>query len=465
MPQKISNSAVDEQEHRPVAVNKYRPPITPLKVNKAELVLEKLHRANPVKNIVSRVMLPPEGAPVDPNYALYIELDRLAKASVPKQPIQPLKSKSPFTEAMIDKYKQEEERNIKEAKKTGNYVDFITPPDSMLPDLEDPVEFEFKDEYDEFIQVRLRLQQQYKDTQAEIAFLRKKYRRPEPEIITELFGLSRRLDGLQNAMDGLAGDIEDLNQLQRDTDAENMRIKKKNAAELKNYEDVYKLLNKTLPIQQMMGETDAEYRDRLINFKQETSNVADENEARTYEHKVFQRNLKRIINLPVYQVENLIKELDGMMETEKGQESAERVFQLNEIFPKVEAEFVKRYGKDPLLRNPIQTLYDFFIQVLSVPLTAEAPEAFAQVMEAQAQNEGVARGEIEAVLLKLNKGDILELIKEAGLSKGQVAVFQKKKVLELKKIYTEHMRKEGYEPTPLLEKYVDFLNRQARDEV
>jgi hypothetical protein len=473
-PSKISqsNTPVDEQERRLVAVNKYRPPIAPLKVNKAELMLEKLHRANPVKNIVSRVMPLPEGAPVDPNYALYIELDRLATASVPKQPLQPLKSKSPFTEAMIDKYKQEEERNIMEAKRAGNYVDFISPPESMKPELEEPVEFEYEDDYDDYIQLRLRLQREYKQTQDEIerlnAYMRANPRfRNEPAVIVTMENLSRRLNGLQNNMDGIAEDIENLNQLKRDTDAENMRIKKKNAIELKNYEDMYKLLNKSLPIQQMVGETDAEYRERLINFKQETSNIADENEARTYEHKVFQRNLKRIINLPVYQVENLIKELDGMMATEKGQETAERVFQLNEIWPKVEAEFVKRYGKDPLLRNPIQTLYDFFIQVLSGPLVAEAPEAFAQVMEAQAQNEGVASGEIEAVLLKLNKADILELLKEAGIAKkgANLAEFGRKKVFELKKIYTEHMRQPEYQPTPLLEKYVDFLDRRARGEV
>ena len=262
-------------------------------------------------------------------------------------------------------------------------------------------------------------------------------------------------------MDSLAGDIEVLNQTRRDIDAQNLRIKRKNAIELKNYEDMYKLLNKSLPIQQMMGETDAEYRERLINFKQETSNLADENEARTFEHKVFQRNLKRIINLPVYQVENLIKELDGMMETEKGQESAERVFQLNEIFPKVEAEFLKVYGKDPVLRNPIQTLYDFFIQVLSGPLIAEAPEAYAQVMESLADARGVSSGELEPLMEKIKKEQVLELLKEAGISKGKSAEFQKKKVFELKKIYSDYMRSPEFRPTPRHTGIVQFFERQA----
>jgi len=387
MPKKISQSNtstdVDERSQRPVAINKYRPPIAPLKTNKAELMLEKLQRANPVQNIVTRRLPPKEGLPVDPNYALYIELDRLASASVPKQAIKPLKIKSPFTEAMIDKYKQEEERNIREAKRSGNYVEFISPPDSMRPALEEPVELtrQFKAQYDEYIQERLRLQRVYKQTQDKIARLNEELignprLRNEPAVIMTMEKYSRRLNGIQNGMDTLAGDIEALNQVRKDADAENMRIKKKNATELKNYEDMYRLLNKTLPIQQMPGETDAEYRDRLIGFKQETINLADESEARIYEHKVFQRNLKRVIDLPTYQVETLIKKLDGYNADTRDSsiESLERVFQLNEIWPKVETQFIRTYGKNPIFRNPIETLYEFLIQVLEEPLIQEEEE-------------------------------------------------------------------------------------------
>jgi hypothetical protein len=386
---RISNSAVYDtnEERRPVAVNKYKPPIAPIRVNKAELMLEKIQRANPVPNIVARRMPPVGAQPIDPNYALYIELDRLATASVPKQPLQPLKIKSPFTEAMIEKYKQEEERNIREAKRSGNYVDFISPPESMRPELEEPVELgdRFEREYDDLIQERLRLQRVYREIQDAIADINQQLienpaLRAEPAVTAELERLSRRLNGLQNAMDSSAEALEILNQAKRDTDAENMRIKKKNAAELKNYENMYKLLNKTLPIQQLPGETDAEYRDRLISFKQETSNLADENEARVYEHKVFQRNLKRLINLPTFQIESLIKKLDGyttrdgVLNRDSGVESMERVFQLNEIFPKVETQFIRTYGKDPVFRNPIETLYDFFLKVLEEPLIQEEEE-------------------------------------------------------------------------------------------
>lgn len=436
MPRKISNSAVYDttEERRPVAVNKYKTPTAPIRVNKAELMLERLHRENPVSNIVARRMPPVGALPVDPNYALYIELDRLATASVPKQPLQPLKIKSPFTEAMIDKYKQEEERNIREAKRSGNYVDFISPPESMRPELEEPRELgaNFERDYEDIRQAKNRLMEDYQATQAEIAAINQQMienpaLRGEPALVAELRRLSRQLDGLQNSINTTNTDMETLNQFKRDIEAENRRIKKKNAIELKNYEDMYKLLNKTLPIQQLPGEPDAEYRDRLISFKQETSNLADENEARVYEHKVFQRNLKRLINLPTFQVESLIKKLDGytirdgVLNRDSGVESMERVFQLNEIFPKVETQFIRTYGKDPVFRNPIETLYEFFLKVLEEPLIQEEEE---EVIEIPQEIRDLTK---KALLSRMKK--------ENAIPEGQVSKYTNKKVGELQQLY------------------------------
>jgi len=452
MPRKIAQSNtsadVDERSQRPIAVNKYRPPIVPLRVNKAELMLEKLQRANPVQNIVARRLPPTEGPPVDPNYALYIELDRLATASVPKQAIQPLKIKSPFTEAMIDKYNQEEERNIREAKRSGNYVDFISPPESMKPELEEPIQTpqQLLDEEQGQLELRTRRLNEYQQTQANIARLNKELignprLRNEPAVIATMENLSRRLDGLQNALRQVDIDLTQIAQYKRDLDAENMRIKKKNAIELKNYEDMYKLLNKTLPIQQMPGETDAEYRDRLIGFKQETSNMADEMEARVYEHKVFQRNLKRLINLPTYQVETLIKKLDGYtIETGKpirdsGVESLERVFQLNEIWPKVETQFIRTYGKDPIFRNPIETLYDFLVKVLEEPLIQEEEEEEVLVVPEEIQ--------------QLTKQELLTGMKRRGaIPQGQVANYNKKPKGELQQLFMKFLQSTGLEQAP-----------------
>jgi len=435
MPQKISNSAVSgTEERRPITENKYRPPIAPLKVNKAELMLERLHRENPVQNIVTRRLPPTEGLPVDPNYALYIELDRLAKSSVPKQPIQPLKIKSPFTEAMIDKYKQEEERNIREIKRSGNYIDFISPPESMKPELEVPIPIDprMENEIEMIAQEKSRLLTEYRNTQTRIDRIKTDLMnipnlRTEPAVNLLLNTLSRGLNGIENEISLIDVRIGEMRQVEKDIQDENERIKKKNAIGIKNYEDMYRLLNKTLPIKQMAGETDEEYRERLINFKQETSNLADESEARVYEHKVFQRNLKRLINLPMFQIETLIKKLDGYvavdgnMNRDSSVESLERVFQLNEIFPKVETLFLRTYGKDPIFRNPVETIYDFLIKVLEEPLIQEEEEDEIDIPQD---------------IKDLSKKGLLELMKDRNaIPKGQVANYQKKRVGDLQQLY------------------------------
>jgi hypothetical protein len=243
---------------------------------------------------------------------------------------------------------------------------------------------------------------------------------------------------LSTTNDAIAQDIEVIKAFK----AEGERIKRSNAQAVKNAEDKIRLLNNTLPISQMVGEPDDVYRERLIALRVPTDQPGiDEEEARVYEHKLFKRNLKKIIELPLYQVETLIKELDGMMDTEKGEEPAERVFQLNEIWPKVTTEFLKTYGKDPVLRKPVDTLKDFFIQVLSGPLMAEAPEAYAQVMEAKAEAKAVETGEIDPSLEGLTRLEVLELIGQAGLIPPKKNTeFRKKKVLELKRIYTEYLK-------------------------
>lgn len=456
--QKISQSNTnDSSTHnvlRPTAVNRFHPPIVPLKVNKAELILEQMNNKNTPKfNIVTTRKNIKPTTPVDPNYALLVELDRLATSSVPKQAIQPLKSRSPFTEAMIEKYKLDEERNIREAKKSGNYIQFINPPESMKPEIE---------EYDEDIYINEEdieklaekasnekkvLVERYKELQRYIKLFNQDLSenpslRTNQRVMNTYRLRSLEMKGIENKIQSIDTEFQRDFQDYKDVLAEKEQIKKRNAIAIKNYEDMYRLLNKTLPIQQMAGESDMDYRDRLINFKNETNDIADEAEARTFEHKVFQRNLKKIISLPLHEVETLIKRLDGYMTTEKGEESAERVFQLNEIFPKVESEFIKRYGKDPLFRRPIDTLYDFFIAILSSPLEImnEPVEAFATFAENIAETKGLESGKIDPSLEGLTKIEVMKLVKDAGLAKGKSAEIQKMKVNDLKILYTKYLR-------------------------
>jgi hypothetical protein len=448
MPRKISNSAVYDstEERRPLAINKRQVRPKPIPIDKASLSLELLNnQTRPVVNIVGTRHFHEDPAPLNKNYPIEIELQRIAMEAVPnKPPFQPLKIKSAVTDEMIEKYREEERRGILQR-------GYNVPPE--LLDLEEDTKTERLPRIQQMLQAgedrKARLLADYKELEAEV----KEYKRivrDNPELstayVSEGFAdryrqINRRMQNIQSELATTNEEIAQMIEVQKNFKAEGERVRRANAQKIKNAEDQIRLLNNTLPISQMVGEPDEVYRQRLIALRVPTDNSrVDAQEARVYEHKLFKRNLKKIIELPLYQVENLIKLLDGMMTTEKGEEPAERVFQLNEIWPKVQSEFLKVYGKDPLLRNPEQTLYDFMIQVLSGPLMADAPEAYAQVVEAKAEAKAVETGEIAPELEGLTKTEVLNLIKQAGLSRGQAALFQKKKVLELKRIYTEYLK-------------------------
>jgi len=449
MPRKISNSAVYDstEERRPVAVNKRQVRPKPIPIDKASLSMELLNnQTRPTVNIVGTRHFHEDPAPLDKNFPIEIELQRIAMEAVPNKPQQPLKIKSAITDEMIEKYREEDRRGILQR-------GYDVPPE-IIPDLEEDIQTERLPRIEQLLQAgkdrKATLLADYKKLEAEV----KEYRRivrDNPELstayISEGFAdryreIDRLMKNIQSALATTNEEIDQLIDAQKAFKAEGERIKRSNAQKIKNAEDQIRLLNNTLPIQQMRGEPDDVYRERLIALRVPVDNSrVDEQAARLFEHKIFKRNLKELINLPLYQVESLIKELDGMMMTEKGEEPAERVFQLNEIWPKITSEFVKVYGKNPLLRNPVQTLYDFFIQVLSGPLIAEAPEAYAQVMEAKAEAKAVETGEIAPELEGLTKSEVLTLIKDAGLSRGQAALFQKKKVFELKRIYTDFLKR------------------------
>jgi len=449
MPRKISNSAVTDstEERRPLAVNKRQVRPKPIPLDKASFALELLNnQTRPTVNIVGTRHFHENVLPLDKNYPIEIELQRLALSAVPNKPQPPLKIKSAVTDEMIEKYREEERRGIR---KRGYDV-----PPEVLPELEEDTKTERLPRIQEILQAgedrKATLLDDYRRLEAEV----KEYKRivrENPELstayVSEGFAdryrqINRLMQNIQSELATTNEEISQMLEVQKAFKAEGERIKRSNAQAVKNAEDKIRLLNNTLPISQMVGEPDDVYRERLIALRVPTDQPGiDEEEARIYEHKLFKRNLKKIIELPLYEVENLIKLLDGMMQTEKGEEPAERVFQLNEIWPKVTTEFLKTYGKDPVLRKPVQTLYDFFIQILSGPLMAEAPEAYAQVMEAKAEAKAVETGEIDPSLEGLTRLEVLELIGQAGLIPPKKNTeFRKKKVLELKRIYTEYLK-------------------------
>ena len=472
MPRKISNSAVydTEEERRPLAVNKrqYRP--KPIPIDKAGLALELLNnQTRPIVNIVGTRHFHEDTTPLDKNYPIEIELQRIAMSAVPDKPaFQPLKTKSPFTEEMIEKYREEERRGIRQR---GYDV-----PKNILADLEFyeeiPPEYyeswnramkeltselseglvlydrakknvpivmkQLKDLDDEYN--RIAPLERERDRGLKILAGEKKVYKPsiQDEYIYKKQQLEHYLDTLQMDMRNLQEEknfIEDrMEQMRTDRkefEAGDLKEKRTNAQKIKNAEDQLRLLNTTLPIQQMKGEPDEVYRDRLIALRVPVDNSrVDATEARIYEHKLFKRNLKKLVDLPLYQVENIIKTLDD--------NDSDRTYQLNEIFPRVETEFIKQFGRKPLLRNPVQSLNDFFINLLEAPLQAQEQ---SEAISSLAQEQAVSSGEIDPRLRNLKKAEVVKLLKEAGLVKGRSQEIQKMTVNKLKVIYTEHLKK------------------------
>lgn len=388
---------------------------------------------------------------IDPqyDYAIEIELDRMAKASVPKGQFQPRKNKSFMTEEMIEKYKRNEERQIRER---GT----IAPPDTLeLEDLEDFDSEGFAHDLSILQSRKSALLREYQTVETDVDTLRRRVEarpelREEPRIILQFTKYKLKQLALQNEMRTIEEDLARQKDEYAQVQGINQSIKKRNAQTIKNYEDQFRLLNRDLPIQQMIGETDEEYRARLLAFKQEVSTDAEAEEARTYEHKVFKRNLKKLIDLPQHEVENLVKSLDGLMATEKGMEPAERTFQLNEIWPRITSQFTRVYGINPLFRNPVETLYTFFVDLLERPQMEDVPEAIAYSGIATAEDkarislkkrvdEAIRAGVIDARLKDKSTVQMDKLLKDAGVESSR----SKRDIYTKKVLLTSYMRDSG----------------------
>lgn len=472
MPGKISNSAVydTEEERRPVAVNmrQFRP--KPIPIDKASLAMELLNnQTRPVVNIVGTRHFHEDPAPLDKNYPIEIELQRLAMQAVPnKPPFQPLKTKTPFTEDMIEKYREEERRGILQRgyDVPAEIENIDLTPNVIIPDayknydetmrqmtesmVNTTLEYdrlkrnvplvvkqlkELDDKYNNLM-ISPSPKQRVRMTGDKKTYLEDEYIQKKQNLETYLETLKTDMKNLQEEIQMTNTNMEQMKQDKKDLYAQDANIRRSNALKIKNAEDQIRLLNTSLPIQQMINEPDEVYRERLIALRVPVDNSRiDAQEARIYEHKIFKNNLKKLIDLPLYQVEGIIKSLD--------MNDAERTYQLNEIFPKVETEFIKVFGRKPLLRNPVESLVDFFMGILEAPLVAQEQ---SEAISALAEEQSLYTGDIDPSLRNLKKAEVLKLLKEAGITKGKAQEFQRKTVKQLKVIYTQHLkRNEAFE--------------------
>jgi len=132
----------------------------------------------------------------------------------------------------------------------------------------------------------------------------------------------------------------------------------------------------------MVGESDEDYKERLLTFERENVEAITQQEAAMYNNMVFKTNLKKVVRLPVHLEEELIKKL--------GQAN---LFSINEKWPLYEKKFIETYGKFPVMgeRN---SLVNFFTSVVPVkpplpfgpPPSKKAPsKSEPEVIEVKAQ--------------------------------------------------------------------------------
>jgi hypothetical protein len=284
-------------------------------------------------------------------------------------------------------------------------------------------------------------------------YLDKQYIYKKQQLENYLETLRMDMMNLQEEQHMIEDRMEQMKTDRKEFEAGDLKEKRMNAQKIKNAEDQIRLLNTTLPIQQMVGEPDEIYRDRLIALRVPADYAkVDAVEARIYEHKLFKRNLKKLIDLPLYQVENIIKTLD--------ENDMDRTYQLNEIFPKVETDFIKQFGRNPVLRNPVQSLTEFFINLLEAPLQAqEQSEAISSLTE----EKSVSSGDIDPSLKGMKKAEVLKLLKDAGLTKKRASEFQKMTVNKLKVLYTEHLKKTRSEAEQAQVEAFGFLSKRGQE--
>jgi len=341
------------------------------------------------------------------NYALQIQLSKIADASVMKP--SELNYKKAFqadgtTPEMLEAYKQMERADLyKQGIFRPNYdIDLINiPNEEQVQRLVENGTNQINREAEQDIQ---RIQQGYRAKQAEIrdllsqkseirAFYNKLsgQRRVETRPMIEQAFNQIDIDVANarqelNAFNGMIGTVETERKTQLDNikagEARIKELKKTNDATFRKYEEDLRSLNQGFVTGRMVGESDQDYKDRLLTFERENVEAITQQEAAMYNNRVFKNNLKKVVRLPVHLEEELIKKL--------GQAN---LFKINEKFPLYEKKFIETYGKFPVMgeRN---SLVDFFTGVVPVkpPLPPgpppRAPKSEPELIEVKAPSKG-----------------------------------------------------------------------------
>jgi hypothetical protein len=341
------------------------------------------------------------------NYALQIQLSKIADASVMKPSELNYKkgwSADGTTPEMLEAYKQMERADLyKQGIFRPNYdIDLINIPDEEQ--LKEMVSIETENINQGAENAKRQVQRNYDEVQRQItdllrqkANLRVAYNRMSGQERVEsreafqdatdqldiALGAARRQ---LNTLNGAIGTIETERKEYLDGINDGVtsyyEAKKTNDKTFRKYEEDLRSLNQGFIVGRMVGESDEDYKERLLTFERENVEAITQQEAAMYNNMVFKTNLKKVVRLPVHLEEELIKKL--------GQAN---LFSINEKWPLYEKKFIETYGKFPVMgeRN---SLVNFFTSVVPVkpplpfgpPPSKKAPsKSEPEVIEVKAQ--------------------------------------------------------------------------------
>jgi hypothetical protein len=353
-----------------------RPP-APIKGNQAAILLSKRPYVPNPASIQAFREVPPVS---DNNYAVKMQLSRISKASIPHAPFFPKKPmESGITKEMVEDFKMKERESLlrngvvhpqlnldivdlptdfPETVRRFREVTLQEERDALRKVARDfealsrqinQIKKEKKDDYDAFDTFM-----QGNPSPVDATRATQMYRTNQTNFKELLDEMGREIKALQLSVGPIKE--ETLRKLQAVKDAESQisELEQKNKTEFQKYETQLRELNQGLSLGKMVGESDEQYKQRLMNYEYENVDLITEEEVKNHTNQVFKNNLHKVLTLPMYLEERLINTIP-----------ASRLFELNEKWPLVEKKFTETYGKFPLLgeRN-MTSLEIFFVNVV-----------------------------------------------------------------------------------------------------
>ena len=134
-------------------------------------------------------------------------------------------------------------------------------------------------------------------------------------------------------------------------------IKRRNAEKLRLLEEEFNALNRgRTQIQKYEGETDEEYRQRLMDTGNTQINFEDQQQQLIiFQSSLFMKKFKELIRQPEI--------IDTVLKLVKQKYNMDGVMYINDVFPYVKTEFIKTFGQYPLKPNP-ENIFRFLENLL-----------------------------------------------------------------------------------------------------